>query len=371
MSVRSDVLAVLNGKIPEKVPWLGDLDYWYKAILRDGDLPEKYQGDGIFQMHRDLGVGYYLQGYFPFKPVYNGVNVVETEGEKWRVVEVTTPIGKLRSLRKYSWDSHSWGFLEHLIKNWRDLEIFRYLYEHTTYISDYELANARFDLIGDNGLVVCYPPRTPFMQLVAMDAGIETVVDCIMEAPEEFDHTMEIMERKFDEATELVLDSPAEVIEMPENISSEIVGKRFFNKYLKNIYTRWNSKIKAKGKYSGIHFDGTLKGLIKDIASTGFNFLEAVTPAPVGNLSYDDLPNWVEEETILWGGIPGGYFSDIEKNDEEFDNFVICLLEIIRTNPQKFILGVSDQVVPGTRWERIKRVSELVEEFGRIDCLFN
>lgn len=366
MSVRNDVLSVLNGQKPERIPWLGDLDYWYKAQIKNGVLPEKYQDKGIFKMHRDLGVGFYLQGYFPFKPVYEGVNVVETEDEKWRIVEVTTPIGQLRSLRKYSWDSHSWGLVERLVKDWRDLKILRYLYAHTFYLPDYNLANARYELIGDEGVVVGYPPRTPFMQLVAMDAGIETVIRCIMEAPEEFEQTIHVMEKKYDQASELVLASPVEVIEMPENISSEVVGKKFFDKYLLDIYSRWNSRIKAAGKYSGIHFDGTLKGLIREISATGFTFLEAVTPAPVGNISFEDLLNWVEKDTILWGGIPGGYFSEIEKSDDQFDSFVIDLLAIIKLHPSRYILGVSDQVVPGSRWERIKRVKTLVEKFGKI-----
>jgi hypothetical protein len=366
MNIRENVLAVLNGKKPDWVPWLGDLDYWYKALLRDSILPLNYRGEGIFQLHQDLGVGYYLQGYHPFQPVYDGVNAVETEDENWRIIEVTTPIGNLRSVRKYLRDSYSWGFIDHLINDWRDLEILRYLYEHTSYIPDYQLAEERYELIGENGVVVVYPPRTPFMQLVAMDAGIETVVDCTLYAPEEFDHTMYVMEQKYDQATEIVLASPAEIIEFPENLSSEVVGKRFFNKYLKALYMRWNQKIKDAGKYSSIHFDGTLRGLIREVSQTGFSFLEAVTPAPVGDISFDEMAEWVNEETVLWGGIPGGYFSDIQMNDADFEKYVISILEIIKSRPTRYILGVSDQVVPGSRWERIKRVGQLVEQHGKI-----
>lgn len=366
MKTRENVLAVLNGEEPDWIPWLADLDYWYYALLRDNALPQKYHGDGIFQLHRDLGVGYYLQGYFPFQPVYDGVNCVETRDEEWRFVEVTTPVGNLQSVRKYMRDSYSWGFVEHLIRDWKDLRVLRYLFEHTSFIPDYQVAEKRYELIGKNGVVVGYPPRTPFMQLVAMDAGIETVVYSIMDAPEEFDQTMEVMEEKYDEAMEIVLESPVEIIEFPENLSSEVVGKKYFRKYLKPIYERWNQRIKASSKYSGIHFDGTLKGLIREVSQTGFSFLEAVTPSPAGDIPFHEMVNWVEEETILWGGIPGGYFSDIEMNDDEFEELVISFLEVIKSNPTRHVLGVSDQVVPGSRWQRIKKVSQLIKEFGKI-----
>ena len=35
-----------------------------------------FVGEGLHQLHRDLNVGFYLQGYFPFTTHYEGVNIV-------------------------------------------------------------------------------------------------------------------------------------------------------------------------------------------------------------------------------------------------------------------------------------------------------
>jgi len=365
MSVRSRVLAVLNGEKPDRVPWLGDLDYWISALNCQGLMPEKYQGTGIFKLHRDLGVGFYLQGYFPYRTVHDGVQFEQEVRDKTRIGRLKTPVGQVQRVDIYLPESYCWAYQEHYVKSWRDLRVIRYWYEHTFYQPNYGLAEERYELIGDNGVVLCYLPRSPFMDMVASLAGIEAVTYIVSDAQDEFDETIALMERKADEAAEIALNSPAECLMIPENLSSEIVGKRLFERYMRGYEERWNRRIKAAGKYSFVHMDGTLRGLIREVASTGFSVLEALTPAPVGDLAIEEIGSWVEEDTVIWGGIPGLYFSDII-SDREFDRFVIHVLEVMRSRP-RYVLGVADQVPPGARWERIRRVSQLVEQYGRYD----
>jgi uroporphyrinogen-III decarboxylase len=201
------------------------------------------------------------------------------------------------------------------------------------------------------------------MELVAGLAGIAAVTYALSDAPEEFDETIAVLERKTEEAAGIALRSPAECLMIPENLSSEAVGKRLFHRYIRSYEERWARKIREAGKYSFVHMDGTLKGLIREVSSTGILVLEALTPAPVGDLAIEEMRDWVREDTIIWGGIPGLYFSDLV-SDQEFDRFVIHVLEVMRSEP-RYVLGVADQVPPGARWERIRRVSELVEQYGR------
>lgn len=363
MSVRSRVLAILNREKPDLVPWLGDLDYWYNALVQRKELPPKYQGKGIFQLHRDLGVGFYLQGYWPYQPVYEGVRVQQEDIGSVRVTTVQTPVGQVRQVERYLSESYCWAFEQRYVKNWRDLKIIRYWFEHTYYQPDYQIAEERYELIGDNGLVLCYLPRSPLMEMVAVLAGITAVTYALSDAPDEFDETIAVLGQKADEAAEIALRSPAECLMIPENLSSEVVGKRLFHKYMRNYEERWAKRIREAGKFSFVHMDGTLKGLIREVSATRIDVLEALTPAPVGDLAIEEIRNWVEEDTIIWGGIPGLYFTDLI-SDREFDRFVIHVLEVMRSEP-RYVLGVADQIPPGARWERIRRVSELVEQYGR------
>jgi hypothetical protein len=365
MDERSRVLAILNGQKPDRVPWFADLDYWMNYLKTESAWPEKWQGSRLYQANRDLGSGFYLQGYFPFKEIYDGVEVVvETQGNQ-RITRVKTPHGAIQQVEKWLTDSYCWAYPEHFVKTWHDLKPLRYLYEHTFYEPDYQLAADRYELIGDNGVVLCYLPRSAFMVMVVLLAGIEAVTFSIADAPEEFDETYATLRQNLETASEIALNSPAEILMIPENLSSEVVGKAMYKKYVASHHQRWVRRIKEAGKYSCVHVDGTLKGLVREVSEAGFTFLEALTPHPVGDLPIEEWHQWVAPDTVMWGGIPGVYFTDLV-SDEEFDAFVIRLLEVMCSQP-RYVLGVADQVPPRSRPERIARVRPLVDRYGRYD----
>ena len=362
MDPRSRALAVLRGQKADVVPWYGDLDYWLTYLRAEKLLPERYQGDGLYQLHRDLGVGFYLQGYFPFRAHYEGVRVTEESNDNLTITRVETPVGTLRAVEKYLPESYCKAYEERFVKDWRDLKPLRYWCEHTHYEPDYSLAARRYDLIGDYGLVLCYLPRSPLMELVAITAGIRAVTYALADAPEEFAETFAALERKNDEACQIALDSPAECLMIPENLSSETVGKRLYNQYVRPHDERWARRIKEAGKHSFIHMDGTLRGLIREVSATGFHVLEALTPAPVGDIPIEEIGGWLAGDAIVWGGLPGVYFTDLV-SDAEFDAFVLRVLAVMRREP-RYVLGVADQVPPGSRMGRIARVAKLVEQYG-------
>jgi uroporphyrinogen-III decarboxylase len=362
MTNRERILTVLKGQKPDRVPWYGDLSYWIHYLESSRNMPQEYKGDGNFKLYRDLGVGFYLQCYFPFKMTYDNITINRKIENNTDYTQIVTPVGTIQSTWKYLPDSYAWAPYEHCVKSIEDLKILRYFYEHTHYEADYKQTMDRYESVGDNGIVMAFLPKSPFMEMVALLSGIETVTYSIMDDPDEFDETMAVMGKKTDEAALIALNSPAECLMIPENLSSEVVGKSMFENYMRAYEEKWNRKIKEAGKYSFVHMDGTMKGLIKESSSTGFTVMEALTPAPVGDIPIDEIHKWVSNDTIIWGGLPGVYFTD-NISDNDFDLFVKNVLEVMKSD-YRYVLGVADQIPPKCRFERVKRVSELVEKYG-------
>ncbi len=234
MTERDRVLAILNKQKPDQVPWFGDLSYWVYYLEQSGKMPEKYESNGYFQLHRDLGVGFYLQGWAPLKVAYENVEIRYETYSDITCTNVITPLGTLQQVTKKLPESYTVAIKEHYIKTVDDLKIIRYWFEHTHYEPDYEAVTKRYSLVGDNGLVLCYLPRSPLMQMVVELAGIENTIFAMLDEPEEFDTTMDIISQKAHEAAAIAVDSPAECLMIPENLSSEVVGKKLFNKYMKD-----------------------------------------------------------------------------------------------------------------------------------------
>jgi len=364
MSPREQITSILKGKIPDKVPWFGDLDYWATSMIGKGLKSADFiHSEDYIKWHEDLGVGFYLQGYYPFRVVNDFEEKIWHEGNK-RFRKIVTPKGNLKECWVYIPDSFTEAPVEYLLKSEKDLAAMRFMYENTHWEKDYDYAISRLEHIGEQGLMMCYLPKSPFMQLVALEAGIFSVTMSEVTAPDEFEATLSVMKKSFDSAAQIAVDSPAEALMIPENLSSEVVGPRYFNKYMKAYQEEWVSRIRNKGKYSFIHMDGTLRGLLKYEAAVGFSVIEAMTPKPVGDL---DIKDWAElagnSDSILWGGIPGSYFTSLI-DENEFERHVTEVLSVMRSKP-RYVLGVADQVPPDGLESRIRRVGELVEKYGR------
>jgi uroporphyrinogen-III decarboxylase len=364
MTPRERLLKILQGETPDRVPWFGDLDYWTCALIAQGcKYPDFVRTQDYIEWHRDLGVGFYLQGYFPFKTIVENCEVKTWKDGHRRYCRIETPRGVLKECWLYIPDSYTEGPVEHLVKSEADLAALRYVYENTHWDPDYEYARRRLGQIGDQGILLCYLPKSPLMQLVALDAGITTVTFAQINAPDEFAETLAVMEKVFDEAAQIAVDSPAEVLMIPENLSAEMIGPVLFEKYMRAYQQKWVTRIAEAGKYSFIHMDGTLKGLLREEASVGFTVIEAMTPKPVGDLAVEEWASVADHpKTVLWGGIPGSYFTD-HVDDEEFDRHVKHVLSVMRKQP-RYVLAVADQVPPDGLENRVRRVSQLVDEYG-------
>ncbi|HUX94951.1 MAG TPA: uroporphyrinogen decarboxylase family protein [Bacteroidales bacterium] len=364
MTVRERILTILKGEQPDQVPWFGDLDYWANSLVKRGLKPKDFiLSDDYIKWHKELGVGFYLQGYFPYKQIISNCCIKDwREGNKhFKLIE--TPVGSVRECWEYVPNSYCDAPVEHFMKSETEIPIMKYIYGNTRFEPDYDQAYLRKKQVGDQGVVLCYLPKSPFMHLLALEAGVMAVTLSALTAPDEFSDLLNTMKKAFDQAAQIAVDSPAEVLMIPENLSSEMVGPDLFEMYMFDYQKEWTTKIREAGKYSYIHIDGTLAGLLKDEAGVGFTVLEALTPHPVGDMKWEELEPFIgDSKSILWGGIPGSYFTDCV-DDEEFDRHVKYLLGIMTRNP-RYVLGVADQVPPDGLERRVKRVSELVNEFG-------
>lgn len=365
MNDRQRILSLLKGNAPDRVPWLGDLSYWVGAMESRGEVPRGFgSSPAYYDLHRQLGVGFYLQGYFPFTEKQDETVRIETSrvpGKRIRVIH--TPAGSIREAWTSLPESFTEAPTEHLVKSPDDLKVIRYMYEHTTYTPDYDEAKRREALVHDLGVVLCYSPKTPLMQLVVKEAGIENLTACYVEAQDELEATLAVMEAKCSEAMEIAAACPADCVMIPENLSSEVVGKVFFNAYMRTCHEKWTARIHECGKSSFIHIDGTLRGLLPELGRAGFTVLEALTPSPVGDVAMSDMRALTGPGPILWGGIPGSYFTPAV-TDGEFDRYVRDVLEVMRREP-RYVLGVADQVPSDGLRRRVARVVELTTEFGR------
>lgn len=337
MTERERVLAILNHQQPDQLPWLADLAYYVDALKITGEYPAQYQDtcwdNGLQAMHRDYGPGFYLQGYHPFRTLSQGWEKQEEKRGGTTVTTIITPVGQLRQVKQYSPKSFSTGILEHFVKDIDDLKTYLWVAQHSSFQPDYDLARHRYETVGDNGVVLCYTPKSPLMDLLALYAGVENLTYLVMDEEEEFSAILEELGTLYDTPCRIALESPAECLMIPENISSECAAP-FYQRYMKAYHQKWTAAIREMGKFSFVHQDGTVRGLISQLSKEShFDVIEAVTPLPAGDVDIAEVASLVDDSTIIWGGIPGGMFREDSCSDKEFDEHVLRCIQVMTSAP--------------------------------------
>ncbi len=360
LSARQRMMALLKGQEPDALPLLADLNYWYDARVAQGRLDSRHEGpDGLIRLHEDLGCVYYYD-YSEYSPNGSGVVKSWTDGvwEDQRkeghetVHTLRTRSGELTCRTRYMQESYCAATVEYMVKKPEDLRIVREYMESLRFASDYEGFSRRDDYVGDRGLNIVVLPRSPLAVLMAWFAGVETTSYLSVDAPDEFEKTLDCIDRTWDPVFEMACKSPAFLFHFADNLSAENVGS-LCARYLAPYYRRRVSQLHESGKIAVTHVDGKMRGLLGQITATGMDGIEALTTTPVGDVALEDLRKEAgSDQVLLWGGLPGALFSPPYGRDD-----ILRQVETIHKvfgKSGRFIPGTADQVPPDADIELVR-----------------
>lgn len=372
MSLEERILAVFSGKEPDIMPWFADLTYWYRARSYFNELPTKYLGErGQIRLYRNLGCGCHEElCNLPGEVTYYNVKTAHSaqphrDGTIIYEEEFDTPVGSVKAVRKFIPKSVSLPYLKYAVATRQDLRVLQYVYKNQELKPDYSVQYDRLKNWKGIGFVSSVPPRTPFQRLVVIWAGVLNTVRLMMKEPEELEETIEVMSEADDPIYEAICDSPAPGVYFGENITSEVITPPIFRKYHAPYYRRRADQLHAAKKLIFVHIDGTLRGILPLMAETCVDCAQSVTPAPVGDVSVEMLRKMAGPDIILWGGLPGAYFSHLYPGK----TLRRMALDVIQHHLEdhRFIIGVADQVPPDGDIRRVRMISNLVDRYARYD----
>jgi len=115
--------------------------------------------------------------------------------------------------------------------------------------------------------------------------GVEQFAVDSQERRDLFDSLHATMAKRYEELYEFAAGSPVEILQLGDNIHSDMVGRERYQKYLMPEYAKITSRLRGTGKLLAVHMDGNLRSLEADIAASQFDIVEAMTPPPMGDFS--------------------------------------------------------------------------------------
>ena len=370
MTNRERMLAIIQRNRPDRIPWIPRLDLWYNFHKSCGTLPERYRGWGMRDIERDLGMGTPARNARVFSTELENV---ETKTQHYRdeiFTEHITPVGtvstkhivveKLDRAGMQSYQS------EYLIKRPEDYDIVEYMIEHTKLTLAYDQYMAYDQEIGEDGLPMVNLGACPMHQIMLNYLGYENAVFELIDHAQRLERLLKVLTDHAKEMQRLAAESPARMILHGEHFDSMITPPPLFEEYFKPYFREFADLLHSKDKILVCHADADSSQLLDLIRESGFDMAEVFTTAPMVPCTMSQAREAWDNDVIIWGGIPSVILCD-PVSDEEFEEFMLGLFEDVAPG-DSFILGVADNVMPETKFDRIVRISEMAEEYGMLDA---
>ncbi len=387
MTERKRIETVLSGAMPDRLPFTTRLEIWYNSRLRTGTLPERFVGKSLNEVHEYIGVG--RQAYTlitPFKlkgvdcrVVYEGEEVsrfhepvfqfpriyslVPREKPGRTEITFTCPAGTLICVYRTTQeilDSYSQPYLEkHVLASDEDYAPVNWILENGEPVADFEKFLSLESEIGENGMVVGTVERIPFQRLLLDFMGEERCFYQMYDNAKAFHHVLDQLTEMHWACLEIACSSSSLIVECVDNLDGFMTNPNLFKEYSLPIMQQTADKIHAAGKYFASHVDGDILPLVDLLPETGLDVAESFSPSPLSRLTFKEAYAVWKKKPVMWGVLPSPLFEDRVPEGTFRSEIRDILDSIVADSPA--IMGVADQAIGLTLWERVQEVSEMIK----------
>ena len=367
MTNRERVLAIIDGKSPDRIPWIPRLLLWWYYHRNRGTLPEKYRGWRLREIERDLGMGTPARDGRVFTKRCKSVDVVTTRNGLDTLTEYVTPIGTISSRTRRTPELDLAGIqpteVEKPLKGPKDYDVMMYIVENTEYFPCYEEYLAYEEEIGDDGYPLVSMGDCPFHTFLEKLAGYEQGYLDLADDPQRVERLLDLMAQKErEEMWPVAAQSPARLLAHGSHFDSQLTPPPMYEKYITPYYQGFTDLLHRNGKVLAMHADNDSRRILTHLADSGFDMVECFTTAPLVRCTMKEARDAWGAEMIIWGGVPSIIIED-EFPGEEFEEYMLDLFRTIAPG-DAFILGVADNVTGPASLSRLVRIGEMLEEYG-------
>jgi uroporphyrinogen-III decarboxylase len=193
--------------------------------------------------------------------------------------------------------------------------------------------------------------------------GVEGTIYAAYDWPDTMHEVVDQINENNLQCIDMFADSPAEIVAIAENLSGDVQSPAFFNEWSRPYFLEAAHRLHEAGKYVAVHVDGYLCGALRGLSEAGVDCADAVTPAPLGDLTPEQCRQEAGPDLILSGGVPGSLWLP-NTHVDDFKKAVLEWLELKKDSP-RLMAAAADSIVLHVQEDRIELVRDLVEEYGR------
>jgi len=364
MTLRDSIIRNLRGGRTPAIPWACNFDYWLAYNRSAGTLPEKYRNLDPIGLARAIRTAAWRRTcswrIVPHDP--DSVKITNRTDGPLTTWKALTPGGMLTWRHRKPDDPLQSAFpVEYPVKSPDDLPAYLCMIQNERFEPDYAEVRAVIDAVGGDGVAIDRIRRAPIQHFMIEAAGWETGLLMLADAPARVQAVLEAMEEHWLQMLKVSAGSPARIIWAGDNMDS-IIGPHLFRRWIVPWYARARKKLRSDQILSS-HFDGRLRSIMHEIAATRLDAIEAVTPLPMGDVSFGELRDALGPGVAVQGGIP----SCLLCGGSTRETLARHIRILVRENRGRggFVLGMGDNVPPDADFSLVEAVPDIMEEEER------
>lgn len=355
--------AVLRREANGKTIWQPRIECWYAdREYRKEELPGEFKGCSVLELFNQLKVSKRLyefnecieQVYDPtIKRYSRTLDAMTTES----VME--TPVGTVTAIMKKNSSNYGEMPIKWWIETEEDMKVFLYIEEHTNYRFVPEIYDRLYGEWAHLGLPAVFLPRVTVQRLFIDLCGVENTIYLMCDYPDLVDEYFKVLNQSHMRLIDVMCETPFEWINYGDNIHSKVLSPQLFEKHVLPAYQERNQRLHEAGKFTYAHFDGDVKELLPYVQETGLDGIEAVTPAPQGDVTLKEAKDAMGN-LFLIDGVDAILF------DEKYplEQLKAQTEECLNLFEGQLVLGISDEIASTGTLDRVKYVRDIVENFN-------
>lgn len=363
MTNRELFRAALKRELPERIPFVARLDLWHNAAVADNALPKEIEGLSISQIEKKLRMGRSARFSGFFQTHFQEAEYAENRSgnritTQWRLGD--------RALRQvYAVaDEEDKGMrghmVEHPLKSAEDYELMADMWERAEWRFDHE-AFRQFDKeIGDDGLPLIIAGACPAHLIMLNYAGYDNFYLHCADFPDRVEALADAMEKSYDNLHHALAESPAGMVLHGAHWSSAMTPPPVFRRFMLPYFQRFTALMHEAGKQCVFHADADLSNLLAEVTEAGMDVADCFACAPLVELELPQARRVWGDDVVIWGGIPSTILLPSCPR-REFQDYLDAFIEEI-SNGRAIIVGVSDNLMPGSEWDRIVEAADRIAE---------
>jgi len=362
MTRRELNLAIFEGTA-DRVLWQPRLETWIDHHMKRGTLPDRFKGMSNLQIYDELGASIRYEawvGVDTIEPREDVVYIQERHAAK-TVYRTRTPLGELTTVYQDIWEEGrrvNSRIVQWPVKTVADLRALTWLVERKQYRANVQAFVEAARRMGHRGEPTVGLSSSGFTELIKDHCGLVETYYLLYDHTAEVEAYLEVCDRRDDRILDAALELPCRIFNLGDHATNEFTPPPILKRYLLPRWQRISDRLHAAGRFVHSHWDGHSVTMLPYARETHLDGLEALTPAPMGDMTLEQIKGAVGDRMVVL---------DLLRAIDFLPGFPVSeLLDFARKAidmfAPKLILGISDEISQVGEIDKVAAVSKLVDE---------